>query len=401
MSLSTADMAFRRELALGHIWMGDEIKANDVKLNLREVFMAEPRAPSSEEFPEVLNFLTANLRQTQEWSLADEYPLALTTANLANVRMIKENGRILSGAVVKNSFVKSPMGLMKIAGIGSVATDPAHRNQGHSRAVLESTLDIAQRSACDIAVLWSNLHDFYRKLGFELAGSEVSLRLDKPFSPPAQDLRFAESNRIAPEAILRIYSQHTCGTMRSLEDVRKSLQIPNMRVYTAWDSNQQLQAYAVEGKGADLNGHIHEWGGAVSKLLPLLNHIVTEQKRPITVIAPRHARNLVRQLQESGAIMHEGVLGMIKIVNPDLLFAKLHRHARNLGIENFVIEQRSGVTHFGFADNVYKTDSASDVVRLIFGPTQASELHSFDLETSQALETLFPIPLWIWGWDSV
>ncbi len=363
--------------------------------------MLNPRAPNQDEFPEVLQFLNSHLRRSESWTLADEYPLALNPGNLTNVRMIKDNGKILSGAVVKTSLVKSPMGLMKVAGIGSVVTDPAYRNLGHSRSVLESTLEVAKRSACDIAILWTDLHDFYRKLGFELAGSEISLRLEKPFMPPSNDLRFMESARISPESILRLYSQHTCGTIRSLEDVRRSLQIPNMRVYTAWDQNQQLLAYAVEGKGADLNGHIHEWGGAVSKLLPLFSHMVAEQKRPLTVMAPAHAKNLIRQLKEKGAQAHEGVLGMIKIVNPDLLFAKMRRHARNLGLDNFTLEQNSGLTHFGFGSNIYKTDSSSDIVRLIFGPGKASGLHSFDTDSAEALETLFPISLWIWGWDSV
>lgn len=363
--------------------------------------MEGPRAPLQEEFNEVLNFLTSNLRQTQSWTLAEEYPLALNPSNLGNVRLIKENGKILSGAVVKTSLVKSPAALLKVAGIGSVVTDPAFRNQGHSRAVLDSTLEVAKGTACDIAILWTNLHDFYRKLGFELAGTEVSLRIDKPYVTEGQGLRFSESNRVAPEAIVRLYAQHTCGSIRSVEDVRKSLNIPNMRVYTAWDQNQQLQAYAIEGKGADLNGHIHEWGGSVSKLLSLFNFIVTEQKRPVTVITPAHSKNLIRQLKGHGAAAHEGVLGMIKIVNPDLLFAKIRRHARNLAVDDFTIEKRDGQTHFGFGDNIYKTDSESDVVRLIFGPSKAGELHSFDEATSKALETIFPIPFWIWGWDSV
>jgi len=282
-----------------------------------------------------------------------------------------------------------------------VVTDPAYRNQGLSRAILDSTLEMARYTACDVAILWSNLHDFYRKIGFELAGSEISLRIEKPFSPAAQGLRFSETNKVAPDAIVRLYAQHTCGTIRSVEDVRKSLQIPNMRVYTAWDQNQQLQAYAIEGKGADLDGHIHEWGGSVSKLLPLFNFIVTEQKRPVTVIAPAHSKNLVRQLEQHGAVQHEGVLGMIKIINPDLLFAKIRRHARNLAIDDFTMEQRDGQAHFGFGTNIYKTDSQSDVVRLIFGPNKATSLHSFDEATSKALETIFPIPFWIWGWDSV
>lgn len=363
--------------------------------------MEGPRAPRADEYAGVLNFFTENLRKDKGWTLADEYPLALNTSNIDNVRIIEKDGRYLSGSVVKTTLVKSPAGLFKVAGIGSVVTDPSHRNQGLSRRVLDSCLESARAAACDIAILWTDLHDFYRKLGFELAGTEVSLRIPENFDPGPSNLKFMNSIRIAAEPILRLYGQHTCGTLRSLEDLRKSLLIPNTRVYTAWDEAGQMQAYAIEGKGADLTGYVHEWGGAVSKLLPLFAHIRKEQNKLITVIAPAHSRNLIRQMRAKGATATEGVLGMIKIVNPDLLFAKIRRYARNLGLENFTIEQRQGITHFGFDDQIFKTDSSADVIRLVFGPVRASELHSFEPETAKKLETIFPLPFWIWGWDSV
>lgn len=363
--------------------------------------MEGPRAPRAEEFPLVMKFLSSQLRQGTGWSIQDEYPLVLTPGNLPGFHIIEKDGRYLSGAVIKTSFVKSPAGLFKVAGIGSVVTDPEYRNQGLSRAILDSTLDAAKKEMCDIAILWSDLHDFYRKLGFELAGSETSVRIESEFPTTPSGLRFLESTKIAPDALARLYAQHTCGTIRSVEEVRKSLTIPNMRVYTAWDESNTLQAYAVEGKGADLAGHIHEWGGAVSKLLPLFNFIFTQQKKPITVMIPAHSRNMIRQLTGMGLKAHDGVLGMIKIITPDLLFAKLRRYARNQGMEDFIIEQRNGIAHFGIGANIYKTDSESDLVRLIFGPQRPTAIHSFDAEVGAAMDKLFPIPFWIWGWDSV
>jgi GNAT superfamily N-acetyltransferase len=363
--------------------------------------MEGPRAPRAEEYAQVLNFFTENLRKDKGWTLADEYPLALSMGNLENVRVIEKDGKYLSGSVVKTTLVKSPAGLFKVAGIGSVVTDPSHRNQGLSRQVLDACLENARASACDIAILWSDLHDFYRKLGFELAGTEVSIRITGDFDAGPSNLKFMDSAKVAAEPILRLYGQHTCGTLRSLEDLRKSLMIPNTRVYTAWDENGQMTAYAIEGKGADLSGYIHEWGGSVSKLLPLFSYIAKSQQRQITVIAPRHSRNLIKQMEGKGATVVEGVLGMIKIVNPDLLFSKVRRYARNLGIDNFLIEQRQGVTHFGFDEQLFKTDSEADVIRLVFGPAKASDLHAFDPETAKKLETIFPLPFWIWGWDSV
>jgi hypothetical protein len=47
------------------------------------------------------------------------------------------------------------------------------------------------------------------------------------------------------------------------------------------------------------------------------------------------------------------------------------------------------------------TDSERDVVKLIFGPLKAREIHDFGPETAQAMEEVLPIPMWVWGWDSI
>lgn len=362
--------------------------------------MSEPRAPTSQEYNDVVKFFTSHLRSNVTWSIADEYPQAISPNNLNLIRIIQEEGRIVSGAVVRPTFVKSFAGLFKVAGIGSVVTDPQYRQQGLSRTVLDHTLQVAKNEACDIAILWSNLHDFYRKIGFELGGTEVSIKIEKELNVPVTG-QMLEDHKVSPEAIARLYSQHTSGTLRSIEDIRKSLQIPNSRVYTLWNERRQMLAYAVEGKGADLTGYIHEWGGGVPHILSLLGQIYKKQNKPLTVICPAHAKNLIRQLTELGCVAHEGVLGMIKIINPLLLFAKLIRHSRSQGLSNLVLDYREGKFYFGFGEEIYCTDSEADMIRLIFGPAKASEIHDFSPLVKSSLESIFPIPFWVWGWDSV
>lgn len=373
----------------------------------RRCQMEGPRAPAPEEYKQILDFLKLQLRSQYDWSVAKEYPLALSPANLDNIRIIKNGESVLSHAVVRPHLIKTPLGLFKVGMIGSVVTDNQHRNQGLSHQILQSCLQAARDQACDIAILWTDLYDFYRKLGFELAGNEVSLLIDQELNLQKQDrpydleLKFSKSNRISPEALLRIYNHHTVCTLRTSEDFQKYLEIPNSRLYTAWDEKGILQAYCVEGKGADLDGYIHEWGGSVSKLIPLIAHIRREQKRPITLIAPSHSGNLIRSLKSMGVREAQGYLGMIKILNFNQVANKIKRCARSLGHADFVFDQREGKYFFGRADKLYNTDSESDLVKLIFGPNKPSELHSFDDKTKDLLNMIFPISMWIWGWDSI
>ena len=210
-----------------------------------------------------------------------------------------------------------------------------------------------------------------------------------------------DSNRVAPEAIHRLYSQHAVSSLRSLEDTRRYLQIPNTRVYTAWDNKGALKAYAIEGKGADLNGYIHEWGGGVSSLIPLLSHIYKTQSRPITVIIPRHAQNLLRQLETHGLAATEGFLGMMKLLNPSGLFSKVKRHARNLGIPDLAFEKQGDRFYLGTKDGLFSTDSEQDIIKLLFGPQKPSEIHQFEPLVAAALDKVLPLQMWVWGWDSI
>ena len=368
--------------------------------------MEGPRPPLDKEFSSVVSFLDSNLRPKENWSITSEYPVAFAEGNRGNIRIITEQDQVLAHAVTRPMIVKAPAGLFKVAGLGSVVTSTDHRNQGLSTKTIESCLEAARAHGCDFAILWTNLYDFYRKMGFELAGTEMSALLDRDLV--AKDaigdeigLKFMEGSRVAPEAIHRLYNQHTVISLRTVEETRKCLQIPNSRVYTAWDPQGQLRAYAIEGKGADLNGYIHEWGGGVSSLMPLLNHIRQAQKRPITVIIPAHSKNLLRSLESQKIAINQGFLGMIKILNQSNLFAKIKRHARNLGIPDLVLERQGGKIFFGAHDQIFSTESESDIVRLIFGPQSASQIHDFGKEAAETMERIFPLHLWIWGWDSI
>jgi predicted N-acetyltransferase YhbS len=364
--------------------------------------MEGPRPPTSNEYSHILEFLNRNLRTQSTWSIANEYPTALAEGNLANIRIIKENNQILSHAVLRPLLVKSALGIFKVAAIGSVVTAPDYRNLGLSRRIVDDCLEAARAQGCDFAILWTNLYEFYRKFGFELAGSEISYVLDKDLPVNGSGFKIIEGTNVDPEPLLRLFSQHTVSTIRTFEETRRYLQIPNSRVFTAWDSNGNLRAYAVEGKGVDLQGYIHEWGGGVSALIPLLQHVRTTLKKPVTVIVPSHAQNLRTQFKQYGIPEIAGFLGMVKIINSASLFGKVLRFARaDLGISEFVFEQRQNKYYFGVGKNLFCTDSEQDVIKLLFGPLTPSEIHKFDPATSEIMNRVFPVPMWIWGWDSV
>lgn len=366
--------------------------------------MEAPRAPEFNEYSEIIDFLNKNLRAKSTWSVIEEYPTVFTEQNRHNIRIIKGDHGILSHAVIKPLLVKTRRGLFKVGCIGSVITDEKHRNLGLSQNVINECLEEVKKQGCDFAVLWTNLFDFYRKMGFELAGSEVSLLIDRPLIDlkKSSEFKILNNTKVDPQALMRVYAQHSVTSFRSLDDFEKYLKIPNSRLYTAWDKQSRLAGYAVEGKGADLQGYIHEWGGSLESIMALTNYIQKETGKNVTLITPAHSQNLIRYFESLGVKKVDGFLGMIKMTNPQLLFAKVIRNIKmEWGIENFVLENRSGEFFYGIGEHLFKTDSEADIIKLLFGPQSPSKLNDHGVEMNEILDNILPLEMWIWGWDSI
>ena len=196
-------------------------------------------------------------------------------------------------------------------------------------------------------------------------------------------LAFRTTTQVDPEAIYRLMQKHTVMTHRSLEEVRRFLQIPNSTLYTAWSLDGRLEAFAVEGKGADLRDYVHEWAGSVSSLLQLLNFILMTKNRPFTVIAPRHSQSLAQAFEARDVLRVDGHLGMIKALNRPSLMAKVQRALGAYG---------------GLPAEVDQLNDA-DFIRLLFGPHD--EALTPILDFNPRIREILPLRFWLWGWDSI
>ena len=363
--------------------------------------MEGPRAPKREELSSLFEFLSDHLRPSTQWSIDAEYPLALSPNNLQNMRIIKEDNKIVSHALVKPTIIRTPAGLFKVASIGSVVTDTHYRNQGLSQKILDECLEIAKGQKCDFAILWTDIYDFYRKVGFELAGYEYNATIDDSFAYSDPGLTIKNTNQVDPAALLRIYSKHTVGTIRTEIDIKKSLAIPQTQLYTAWDSAGKLKAYAVTGKGADLVGYVHEWGGSVHPLMTLFSHIQKQAAKPINVIFPHHSTNLHRHFIDNNVKIHKGYLGMIKPIDLSSIIFKLIRSAKFCGVDDLVIEPYGNEFLLGIGEDTTLVPNINQLTQIIFGPADPMKLSGLTEPTRRLLERVLPLNMWIWGWDSV
>jgi hypothetical protein len=93
---------------------------------------------------------------------------------------------------------------------------------------------------------------------------------------------------------------------------------------------------------------------------------------------------------------------MIKMTHPSSLFSKVIRNVRQeWGVENFILEQREGFYYYGTENCLFRTDHEADIIKLLFGPTKPSQMVDHGPELNQILDRIFPLEMWIWGWDSI
>lgn len=364
--------------------------------------MLKPRSPEQHEFDHVVEFLNHQLRAESTWPINSEYPTALTPSNMHNMSIItEEDGSILSHALIKPIITKTPYAIYKIGAIGSVVTDPSHRQQGLSTLNMQNCLAKATAQDCDLVMLWTDKTDFYQKFGFELAGSENTYVFDKPQAPRCENIRIVKGTQVDPQAILKLYSQHSVGSMRSIDDIQQYLKIPNSNLYTAWSSTNQLLAYAVDGKGADLQTFIHEWAGQIDGLIDIISHMVKTENKTYHLMVPQHAKNLRRILDALDVYCHRGFLAMLRIHNFDSVAMKVKRAFRAEGFDQIVLEKQHGQIVFGYGQDLYTLDEEADLAKILFGPTTIDEMTFIKPETREVLGTILPLPLWVWGWDSI
>lgn len=363
--------------------------------------MQGPRSPEAHEFLTVVDFLNHNLREKNMWPISSEYPTAITTNNIHNMSIITDDEKIISHAVLKTLIIKTPVCVLKVGAIGSVVTDPDHRQKGLSSKNIENCLDLAKKQDCDMVILWTDKFDFYKKFGFDLAGIEQTYILEKKLEIKNKKLKFLNGNKVDPAALLKLYSSHTVQSARTTEDIRHFLKIPNSRIYTAWNEYNQLVAYAVEGKGIDLTNYVHEWAGNVDSLMDLFSFMQQKNNEPLTIMVPAHSMNLKKRLEPACSLSHQGFLGMIKILNYEALFNKIKKAFRAEGLEQIVFEKQNSEIIFGYGTDLYTIKNSVDLTQLIFGPLQPKDLAFMKPETQKKLSTVLPLSLWIWGWDSI
>lgn len=217
----------------------------------------------------------------------------------------------------------------RIALIGNVATDPQARGQGHMRHLFAELEQHSRNNGCVAMLLWSDLDKFYQKLGFTSLGQELRIMVN-----PRKFGMDQSGRQLLPTPSVQLTSQDLADMLkirprtpltlaRSLEEFRTLLQIPHLQIWID-RQNQGIQSYALMGKGFDMQGVVHEWGGSPLALSDSLAAMAQyNQMREIMVLAPGGLDQSWLDFFGPGILgMETHAMGLVKWLSPDTRIAE-------------------------------------------------------------------------------
>jgi len=161
-------------------------------------------------------------------------------------------------------------GIVPIAIVGAVATDEAWRGRGLASKTVSLALEWAVGKRAALAVLWGSEHSLYGKLGFLLRGKQVRVPL-----AGFQGLGSVAVQTGWTDALFPLLKARPQGLRLREADLAWVRAHKNVKWFWTGDPGKP-NAYAALGKGIDLAGMIHEWGGARKELVQLFAAIERE-----------------------------------------------------------------------------------------------------------------------------
>jgi GNAT superfamily N-acetyltransferase len=215
-----------------------------------------------------------------------EYPIVLAPEGLSYSYCHDLQNQICSHANLWPRKVMNALGQDQflIGLVGNVATDPRFRGHGHMRSLLTTVEEIAQEKQLQALFLWSDLSSFYQNLGFVSVGQEYHFHFLESSSPrkarTAARLSRMNLQGITDDFLMQMLALRPEVTMlleRSLAEFRLMLEIPWIDLYVAYEAGD-VAAFAIQGKGYDMMGVIHEWGCTDADFLLDLVHFVRRDK---------------------------------------------------------------------------------------------------------------------------
>jgi len=249
------------------------------------------KACTKAELAEVIAIVDTEMRAGSSQSMLTDYPLVYADANLANVRIMKAGGEVVSVVPFIERKVEASGCRFSVGIISPTATAPRHRRKGYGLACLRSCVEKMTEGGIDLSALWTEVRTFpfyehadyqaVRCQGWVYACRREDAKLFRTCG--GEVVRYDPAAREHIEAIQAMHERDMCGVLREAEAYPVLFGLPGMETLVALRDGKPL-AYLLVSRAINKPGLL-EAGGEADAIEGLVHQALWRLKEGDTLNA--------------------------------------------------------------------------------------------------------------------
>ena len=376
--------------------------------------MEEPRGTRKEEFNQVIKLVNYVFRESSNGppNMEKWYPLLFNDNNLENMRIIWEDGRLVSHLGISESEIAIYGCKTKIGGIGAVCTHPEYRKRGFASLLLEDGIKKMDKDGIDIALV-SGERNLYKRAGCVEVGRVHKFRIS------GNDLKSFDTEKVKVfpyqeenlENIVQVYQKEAVRFFRSLQDFKRILTTGaamdrEAEILTVHKGDEFLGYLAIQtpaGKeGEKRIGQVVEYSGTREAIIDAVGCVFERYTlQELTFNVPFHDSEFIYLLSQKNLIsLSESIPGLVKIINLPRLMDRLGSYIEErLGRkkrDSLKFDQQGTRFSISINQEQFNTD-VKRLTQIVLGrhDKKEKEMIPREGEIGKVLVDIFPLPF-VW-----
>jgi len=339
--------------------------------------------------------------------LADIQPHAMNEENASNLRVVVEDGAVVSHIATIRRHVSIFGCPLRVASLGGVATYESHRGKGYATALLEDTMRVCREDGVDY-IMVSGYRNMYHRYGCRYVGRDWMFDIGAEGAGDFDDasLRLTQASEADVETIAAIYRREPVRWLRPPLDIAFGID--------GWVQNRPAKTYLIK-QGDHLlafgvmqqareqdEGHVRllDYAGERSAIVGVLGKLIQEQNlNQLSLHAKGFDTVLCDLLSARGLTGHETNLpGTTMIIHFEQLLEKMRPYfAERVGetaANGLVFKEVDDEYHVYYGGDRVVTESRGAAAQLIFGTWDGAEDAMLDAggQAGEVLRECLPIP---------